>query len=422
MKKTFLVYTASLIWAATGVAQTNDTHKSTFNVSPVIKDIRGLLKAENYAKADETIKKVWKEHAETLTNTELYGYELDVLERLALAENKKMYLSNKADTVRFFDYILQTYRYGLTLDSLDSQPYTDAKGKVKAAPRKYHTKVQQKLLLFRNNLVSAAKFHFLKKQYKESYSYFDMYLMTKGSTVFVDKKGANILPVENDVTDISVMAVLAAYGSDNYSGVVQHLHNALEDKESAEKILELGYKSYYQLADSVNAVATLQRAYEAYPDNLLFFSELIQQYNSKKEYTTAIDLAKTMISRDSNNRDYWYVLGKEYEYNGQSDEAIPNFNKSIELKVDDYESYSALGNIYLRKAQEAYNNFQLSVSDPKYRSGKKAIEDIYSISCKNFELARKYRENEPVYWLEGLREVYYRLNKGRELQELEKVK
>jgi hypothetical protein len=41
---------------------------------------------------------------------------------------------------------------------------------------------------------------------------------------------------------------------------------------------------------------------------------------------------------------------------------------------------------------------------------------------KAYESARKFDENNQDLWLSGLRETYFKLNKGKELKALEKIK
>ena len=42
------------------------------------------------------------------------------------------------------------------------------------------------------------------------------------------------------------------------------------------------------------------------------------------------------------------------------------------------------------------------------------------MACLNYESAREYSPEKGDLWLEGLKECYYKLNKGRELKLLEK--
>ena len=51
---------------------------------------------------------------------------------------------------------------------------------------------------------------------------------------------------------------------------------------------------------------------------------------------------------------------------------------------------------------------------------RKILTDLYLSSMSYYEIVRRQRPDEPALWKEGLREAYYRLNKGKELRMLEK--
>ena len=78
--------------------------------------------------------------------------------------------------------------------------------------------------------------------------------------------------------------------------------------------------------------------------------------------------------------------------------------------------------MYLDKAHQFYNSAGLKLGDKNYLSNRRKLNEMYSDAMKAYESARKFDENNQDLWLSGLRETYFKLNKGKELKALEKIK
>ena len=57
-----------------------------------------------------------------------------------------------------------------------------------------------------------------------------------------------------------------------------------------------------------------------------------------------------------------------------------------------------------------------------FKKNRDKLNNLYKLSMYNYELAKKYAENNTKLWLTGLKEAYYNLNMGEELKKLEKYK
>ena len=174
--------------------------------------------------------------------------------------------------------------------------------------------------------------------------------------------------------------------------------------------------------DSTRMLSFLQRGFTSYPEVEYFFVSLVRFYDDRNEYGSAIETIDKMLALYPDNRDYNYMRGKHLLAANRNAEAVTAFEKCVELEADDAESYSALGDIYLQRAQEEYYKFDLPLSDPSYAERKKAIIALYEKACDYYTNAKKYDENSRQLWLSGLRETYFKLNKGKELRALEKYK
>jgi len=391
--------------------------KEEYKISTTLKTVKGYLKDNKNADANNAAEKAIHAHEEARQSAQLYALKAQALHALVLDENKKMYLNQKPDTSKYFNYIYSLYDAALNCDSLDQLP--DAKGRVAL---KFRDANQQRLLQFRKNLSTADRYFYLKKDYKNAYKYADLYLRSKNSAIFNKQKGGNALSDESDSVAHASLAVFLAYAYNNYKGVSKYVPMALLDTTRLAQIYEVGAKSYYEIGDTLSAHMLLFNGVEKFPTNEYFYMSLVKYYNEKGEYQNAIDLIDSVIVHMPENRNCWFLKSREYEYLDDYDNAIKSMKQVVEFNKDDHEAFSSLGNLYLEKAHRAYRNFNLKITDKNYQKGRKQINDIYIKSKDAFEKCRALAEKKHELWLTGLRECYYKLNLGKELKSIESIK
>lgn len=422
MLKNFCIFCVGLILSAPLFAQKTNGGNETFKKSAVVKAYRGYIKEKNYAKARQEVEEAIKKYEEAAIDVVLYKYDIDALNELIGLENRKIYLNANPDTTAFFNYMYDLYVAGLTCDSLEQTEMKALKAEGKKPKPKLRTEVGQTLLPYRKNLLSAGKYYYRKKDYTNAYKFINMYAQTKSADVFIDMKGNSIVADPDDLQEVSVLAVLSAYGSSNYRGVISYLSESLNDKDLDPKLLEIGSKSVAELGDTTEMLALLEQGFKAYPETEYFFITLTKYYNDEGEFAKALEKAIKMTELYPDKRDYWFMAGKEQVLLEKYTEALTSFEKCIEIKADDAESFSAMGNIYLHDAHAAYAQFNVPLSDPSYAKKKTSINELYKKACGAFEQAKKFEENNPTLWLDGLREAYFKLNNGKGLKTLEKYR
>lgn len=400
-----------------GQGKADNKAQETYKKSAVIKTVKAYMKAENYNGVLTEIENTFKKYETTKDDAEYYSYLVRANEQLALQENKKMYLETKPDTVKYFTYLYNMYRLALVCDSIEQ--ITDLDGK---QVFKYRYDNANILLRYRQNLRVATNFFYRKRDYAKAYQYVDMYCTTKKAPLFYNKKNEFVLPDENDNTAMSVLAVLSAFGSENNEGVVKYLDDALEDKSTHFKILELGCKSYFALNDTANAVERLKDGFNRNPGQEYFFMSLVKYYNDSNRHEDCLELSKKMVEKFPNDRNYWFIKAKEEEILGKEQDAIKSYETAISKKNDDAESFSSIGMIYSEMAHKLYKNNTLSVTNPGYKEFKTKLRGLYSKAKDAYESSKKYAPNVKTLWYDGLRNAYFRLNMGKELKELEKIK
>lgn len=390
--------------------------------SSVVKSYRTCMKEKNFAQARQVLTDAMREHPEAAADAQMYRYKLDALDALIGVENRKIYLNSKPDTVSFFNYMYELYVTGVQCDSVEQQAMAAREAEGKKAQQKLRGGVGQTLLPYRKNLLNAGKYYYTKKSYADAFRFFNMYVQTKSADVFQDSKGNSLVADPDDEVDVSVLSVLSAYASSNYSGVTSYLTESLKDENLRPQMLEIGVKTYAALTDTTKAVQLLEQGFEAYPEVEYFYVTLVKHYNERGQYEQALQKVQRMTSLKPQQRDYWYVAGTELVLLDRYDEALQSFQQCIDIKADDAEAWASMGSIQLHQAHVAYENFNLPKSDPSYNKQKNAITQLYRQACNAFEQSRKFDEANTSLWLEGLRETYFKLNRGKALKGLEKYK
>ena len=386
----------------------------------VVKSYRTCMKEKNFAQARQVLTDAIRQHSEASADAQLYRYKMEALNELISVENRKIYLNTKPDTVSFFNYMYELYVTGLQCDSVEQKALAKKQAEGKKAVPKLRTGIGQSLLPYRKNLLNAGKYYYSKKSYADAFRFFDMYVQTKSADVFIDTKGNSILADPDDMVDASVLSALSAYGSSNYSGVMTYLPESLKDESVLPQMLEIGAKTSAELADTIQMVRYLEQGFEAYPDVEYFFVTLVKYYNDHGDYAHSLEKVQRMTTLHPQRRDYWYMEGTELVLLDRHDEAIQAFQQCIDIKADDAEAWASIGSVHLYQAHVAYENFDLPKSNPAYNKQKNAITQLYRQACTAFEQSRKFDENNTSLWLEGLREVYFKLNRGKALRALER--
>lgn len=412
------IYTLLILAIVTVVAVNAQSNANEYNRKALIKDVKANLKSQNYAKVDDLISKAMANSDEARSDAELYNIRTNAMHNLALAEGKKIFLKSGQDTVKYFNYIYKVYSYALQCDSIESVALAKDE---KKHDRRYRQNISVKVTSARSSLRSAGKFFYKKTNFKEAYRYLDMYLGTIGSPLVdytrVKSQDEN---AESDSVSMAKLAVFSAYAVESHKDAVKWLSLALGDTINRSMLLEIASKSFAALDDSVSTLMYLQQGWAAYPMQENFYMSLIKYYSDRSQYSLAHGVAVRQLKKEPNSRNLWYIKGKGEQCMEMPDSAIVSYNHAINIKADDAEAYSSLGNVYLDMAHKYYNSSTLTVNSPQYAAFRKQLREYYQLACAAFESARKYDETNKALWLEGLRESYFKLNKGKELKSLEK--
>ena len=397
-----------LLMGVAGVGYAQNKYKK----SSIVKEIRTNIKNKAYSKVIDNVNNALRQFPEVATiDPDYYYYNIYANHALALEEEKKMYLQQKADTLKYFNYVYTTFTDGLRCDSLSNIP--NEKGRV---TNHYHKSIASMFADNINKLPAGAKFTIMKKEYALAYSYARMFLRITGDSAVYQLKA----PSATEVSTVSSIAVLSAYAQGKYNDAVLYMDAALKESTRREQLLEVACRCYEQLGDTAHLEECLRDGMDHYATNYFFLS-LVKLYNDQRRYSDVLTLTSKMLQIDSRNRDLWFIRGKEEAYLEREDDALQSFTTATEIKVDDAESYSAIGNIYLNMSRRAYDQ-QSGLSGKPLQNKRAELHSLYLKSKAAFESARQHRPQDTSLWLSGLKELYFKLNMGKELKALENIK
>ena len=382
------------------------------NKKEIIKEVKSCFKSSNYKKANEIILNAFKTFPHSLNDIDMCALEMNTQYQLYQEENKKLFLNNKGDTTAFFSHLYQSYYYGLRCDSLSSIIDKDQK------KGKYSTEVSNRLSSLRNNLKSGGLYHLKKQNFKEALPFFDIYISTIcNPRVYSKTTGSDM---NGDSVKTYRMALHSAYGSQQFKKAMDYLPVALTDTTNRDVVMEIVAKSSLQLGDSLTFVKLLKDGFSQYPQNDYFCANLIKFYHDHNDFENTLSVLNKCTEVNNANPKYWKLKGNEYLTIDSLDKSIESFQQVLKLDSTDVEIIAKLGDIYRLKARRFYQSANLKIGSPNFYKNRKILTDLYLSSMSYYEIVRRQRPDEPALWKEGLREAYYRLNKGKELRMLEK--
>ena len=387
-----------------------------FSRKKLVKEVKIQNKAEKYDKSSDLLRKAFAQYPEAAADAELCNYELTAQCQLAKQQSRAIFLNQKPDTARYFNHILEAYRYALRTDSLDRLP--DRKGRIRPH---YTTQVSEALTKLRNNLRSGGKWFYKRKDYAHALPMLEMYLQTIGHPlVRMQKVGENVQPLDVDSVEMARLAVVAAFSAQQYARVLHYESIAAADTTQRALMLELKAKACQQLGDTQGFLQTIQTGFEQYPLYEYFYTSLLSHYNAVPDYQNSLNVLNRLLQLQPRDRKFLYLKGKMLQGLHRLDEASQVFQETIQIAPDNAEVHAALGSVYLEQAHDYYNNNSLKIGDKDYAKHRRQLNAHYENAMKAYEQARKFGENDTTLWLSGLRETYYKLNKGKELKNLER--
>jgi tetratricopeptide (TPR) repeat protein len=402
MKK--LLLTAALFVASASVfAQQNN-----------VKQAKSIIEGTNpdFAKAEQLIDAALKDPS-TMNDPNTWNVAGLVQKKIDEKEMEKAYLKKPYDTLKVYNSILNMYQYFLKCDELAQVP--DAKGKVK---NKYRKDNGTSMYMERQNLIQGGIQCFNTGKNPEAVKFFGTYIESASYPIL---ESYDLQKKDTLLSQISYYATLAADRAGDHAAVRKYAPMAFNDKENGKYAMQIVAELYKNEKDSVQFLKTIEDGIMKYPDNQYFFANLIDYYAARNQNDKAMEFADKQLKIDPNNKLYNYVKAYLYHNMKKYDEAIPYYEKTVQLDPTYAEAFNNLGLIYVMKAQELSDKAPTNVNSPDYKKAQNDIKDLYKKALPYYEKARQLKPDSKELWGQGLYRVYYILKMEPQFSEIEKL-
>ena len=162
-----------------------------------------------------------------------------------------------------------------------------------------------------------------------------------------------------------------------------------------------------------------------YPKNELILDGLMNLYTAEEgvgDPKELVELIEKAIADSPDNVDLWYGRGRVYYKLNDYDECVKSFSEVVRLKPDDAQAYYLLGVFYMSKAEAALNevNERHYTVQAEYDRDSEAAVAGYKDAIPFFEKAIELNPND-VNSVDFVKQIYFRFrDEGDNMQKFEK--
>ncbi len=203
-------------------------------------------------------------------------------------------------------------------------------------------------------------------------------------------------------------AGLAAVNSSKYDQAIKYFEKCAELKYMGITPYYQIYESYMGLKDTVKAEKTLLDLPKLFPNDKNITLNLIDLYIKSSKYAEALKYIKMAKENDPNNYSLYFAGGIIFLNQNKYDEAIPELEKSIELKGDLFDTQYGLGAAFINKAAEMFKAANDIMDVKQYSEAVEKANAIYSKALPYMEKAHELKADD-LFAMRSLQELYYRL-------------
>lgn len=332
------------------------------------------------------------------------------------AEQEKVYLQKNPNYDQMYSSLYNVYTNFFKCDEVEKTA-VDKKGRpVKV---KYHAPNKTFLLQNRGWLINGGvKYYNEDKDNEKALKYFSLYIESAQNPMIAADSA-----VVNDtlITQIAYYASLASMQLKNYESVLKFTPVVKENPEFCRFGYEFTASAYREMGDTVKWIAELQEGVKKYPDHNYFVGNLLDYYNNSGKYNEALKFANDMVIKDPNDSFMQYVKGYLCQNLKKYDDAIAAYKAAIAIKPDYAEAHSNLGLVYCTLARDYQDKASTDIRSKQYKKDQEIVKGYFREAMPHYQKVRELKPAEQQMWLNGLYSIYYMLNMGPELEEIEKL-
>ncbi len=341
-----------------------------------------------------------------------------IQKKLFEAEQAKMWMKQNPNFDNMYNSLYNVYTNFFKCDEVEKTA-VDKKGRpVKV---KYHVPNKRFLIDNRGWLVNGGvKYYNEDKDNEKALKYFSMYIESAQNPMLA---GDSAIVNDTLITQIAYYAGLASMQLKDYESVLKFM--PIVKSSDDESINRYGYEftasAYRELGDTAKWIAELQEGVKKYPNHNYFFGNLLDYYNQSKKYDEALNFANAMVNNNPNDAFMQYVKGYLCQNLQKYDLAIEAYKAAIAIKPDYADAHSNLGLVYCTLARDCQEKSTANFNSAAYKKEQEVIKGYFREAMPHYEKVRELEPTEQKKWLNGLYSIYYMLNMGPQLEEIEKL-
>lgn len=284
---------------------------------------------------------------------------------------------------------------------------------------KYHAPNKKFLVDNRGWLINGGvKYYNEDKNNEQALKYFSLYIESAQNPMLA---GDSAIVNDTLITTIAYYASLASMQLKDYKSVLKFTPLVKQDRENNRYGYEFTASAYREMGDTAQWIAELQEGVKKYPDHNYFVGNLLDYYNNSGKFDEALKFANDMVTKDPNDSFMQYVKGYLCQNLKKYDDAITAYKAAIAIKPDYAEAHSNLGLVYCTQARDYQDKMPTNLSNAQYKKELEVVKGYYREARPHYEKVRELKPAEQQMWLNGLYSIYYMLNMGPELEEIEKL-
>ncbi|MDR3137735.1 MAG: hypothetical protein LBT73_02505 [Tannerellaceae bacterium] len=387
---------------------------AAFAQEKVVKQAESLAKGgSDFTEARELIQAALQ-HEETKDKPKTWYVAGYIEDQVFSAERMKEVLGGQSDQVAMYEALLKEldlFEKACELDRL-----LDEKGKIKP---KFEKNIKGILAANHVYYINSGAFYFDERNYLKAYESFDQYLRIADWPIF---KGEKTAERDSNYMTVRFYAAVASTQLGAPELAISALTRATEAPEfRINETYQYLFDVYINDPDTATAEIVLKEAMERVPDEPFFLLNLINIYIYSNRNQEAVDYLNKAIDKDTANAMLYNAIGSVYEDGlKNSEESEKNFVKALEIDPEYVDAISNLGRVYYNQAINKQGDANLITDNKLYQEAVADAKALFEKARPYFEKAHKLKPEEVTYLI-ALRGIYYNLNMGKELSEIEKL-
>jgi tetratricopeptide (TPR) repeat protein len=252
-----------------------------------------------------------------------------------------------------------------------------------------------------------ANIEFNTKNYNNALELFELILIIESNPIF------------NNKIDTAVIfnCGLAALNAKKYDKAIDYFNKAAIYKYRRGNTYSLIKNAYLAKGDSMQALETMKKAFETYPNEITVIVDFINFYILSNKAEQAMNYLKVAIQREPKNVSFLFAEGTLLEKTNQPEKAFEAYSKATQIDSDYFNAYYNLGAMFYNKAVKLINAANNEKDAVKKQGLQKSGEEELKKSLPYMEKAHEIEPTEK-FTAESLKILYSRLQMNEKLNEL----